>query len=245
MLFAVSLLAGFLDTLAGGGGLLTLPALLLSGVPPLFALGTNKLQGSSGTAMSTLMMFRLGKVRFAQVKWLMLAAFIGSALGSGLIQHVDTSALNRVIPFVLLVIAIYFLFSPSVTAKQRKPVLSDRQYRWLVAPWIGAYDGMFGPGTGSFFALSGVAWRALDLIRATAVAKTLNFSANFASLLVFLLALKVVWAAGLLMMLGQMIGAWAGSHYLIRINPRVLRFVIVIMSLAMLAQYVVGHQSSL
>ena len=238
MLFVVSLLAGFLDTLAGGGGLLTLPALLLSGVPPLFALGTNKLQGSSGTAMSTLMMFRLGKVRFGEVKWLMLAAFIGSSVGTLLIQFVDTSALNRVIPFVLLFIAVYFLFSPQVTESKRKTRLTDRQYRWLVAPLIGAYDGMFGPGTGSFFALSGVAWRAMDLIRATAVAKTLNFSANFASLLVFLLALKMVWAAGLLMMLGQMLGAWSGSHFLIRINPRVLRLVIVVMSLAMLAQYV-------
>ncbi len=237
LLFAASLLAGFLDTLAGGGGLLTLPALLLSGIPPLFALGTNKLQGSSGTAMSTLMMFRLGKVRFAEVKQLMLAVFIGAACGTILIQTIAPSALDRIVPFVLLFIAMYFLFSPSAPVKDRTPLLPEPLYRWLVAPLIGAYDGMFGPGTGSFFALSGVAWRGLELIKATAVAKTLNFSANFASLLVFLATFKVVWAVGLLMMLGQIIGAWAGSHFLLRINPRVLRLLIVLMCMAMLLQY--------
>lgn len=241
LLFGVAVLAGILDTLAGGGGLLTLPALLLSGVPPLFALGTNKLQGSSGTAMSTFMMLRLRQVNLAEVKGLMLSAFIGSAAGTVLVQNIDTSALNRIIPFVLLFIAVYFLFSPRITRGDQKARLSDRQYRCGVVPFIGAYDGMFGPGTGSFFALSGVAWRGLDLIRATAVAKTLNFSANFASLLVFLLAFKVVWAAGILMMLGQVVGAWAGSHTLLRIDPRLLRVVIVIMSVAMLLQYLRQH----
>ncbi len=240
MLFGVAILAGFLDTLAGGGGLLTLPALLLSGVPPLHALGTNKLQGSAGTAMSSLMMLRLGKVKLADVKLIMLAAFVGSATGSVLIQWIDTSALNRIIPLVLLLIALYFLFTPKISTTDRKQRLSDRQYRYLVAPLIGAYDGMFGPGTGSFFALSAVTLRAMDLIEATAVAKTLNFSANFASLLVFFVALKIAWPAGILMMLGQALGAWAGSHSLLRIHPRLLRFVIVAMCLAMLAQYTFG-----
>jgi uncharacterized membrane protein YfcA len=97
---------------------------------------------------------------------------------------------------------------------------------------------MFGPGTGSFFALAGVSLRGHGLIDATAVAKTLNFSTNIASLMVFLLAGKVVWLLGILMMIGQFAGAWGGSHCLFRIHPKYLRLIVVAMCLGMLTKYV-------
>ena len=238
LLFLVAVLAGFLDTLAGGGGLISMPAIILSGVPPLAALGTNKLQGSMGTATATYVMLKNKKITWDNVKFLMLTAFVGSVLGTITVQFIDATVLTFVIPIVLLLIAIYFLISPMVASSSAVKVkLSANKYQNAVIPVIGYYDGMFGPGTGSFFAMAGVSFRGHDLITSTAIAKALNFATNIASLIVFLIAGQLVWVIGLLMMLGQAIGAWLGSHFLFKINPAYLRFVIVLMCTAMLIKY--------
>ena len=236
-LFIAASIAGFIDTLAGGGGLITVPALILSGIPPHTALGTNKLQSSMGSGTATFIMFRKGRVSWPNVKNLMLAAFIGSLMGTVAVQFIDSSVLSFVIPAVLVLIALYFLFSPQLSEVERHPRISDNLFKKLLVPVIGWYDGMFGPGTGSFFAMAGVSLRGQGLIDATVVAKTLNFATNIASLIVFLIAGKVVWLYGFTMMAGQFIGAAGGSHCLLRINPRYLRILVVTMCLAMLVRY--------
>lgn len=237
LLFLVALLAGCLDTLAGGGGLIVLPALILTGMPPLLALGTNKLQGTVGTATASLMMLRHGRVQLASVRGLMVWAFLGSAAGTVAVQFIDTAFLRFLIPLVLTGIGVYFLFAGKLLDVLHPARISARLYRTLVVPLVGCYDGMFGPGTGSFFALAGVALQGKRLVEATAVAKTLNFATNIASLLVFLLAGQLVWSAGLVMMAGQAAGAWLGAHILLRINPQYLRVLIVFICLALLARY--------
>lgn len=236
-LFLVAFVAGFIDTLAGGGGLIVLPALMMSGIPPLFALGTNKLQGTMGTATATFMMLKNRRVSWNDIKFLMLSAFIGAVLGTIVVQFIKTELLSFVIPAVLLLIAIYFLVAPHAGYEKSEPRISQGKYLKIIVPLIGWYDGMFGPGTGSFFALAGVSLRGLSLIDATAVAKTLNFSTNIASLMVFLLSGKAVWMVGLLMMGGQFAGAWGGSHCLFRIQPQYLRLIVVVMCLGMLTKY--------
>jgi uncharacterized protein len=237
LLFMVALCAGCLDTLVGGGGLIVLPALVLAGIPPLQALGTNKLQGTMGTATASWMMLKHGKVSWPQVKPLMLVAFVGSALGSLLVQFVNTDFLRFMIPLVLVVVAAYFLLSGTLLQQWQPAAISEGRFKHLVVPLIGLYDGMFGPGTGSFFSLVGVALRRQPLLQATAVAKTLNFATNFASLLVFVGAGNFLWQAGVCMMAGQALGAWAGSHILFKINPLYLKSLIVLICLAMLARY--------
>lgn len=239
-LFAAAFIAGFLDTLAGGGGLIVLPALIISGLPPLLALGTNKLQGTMGTATATIMMLRSKKVQWEDVRRLMLFAFVGSALGTIAVQFLNTNVLVFVIPFVLLVIAVYFIVSPLIKSKHVGARISKEKYQKYIVPAIGWYDGMFGPGTGSFFALAGVSLRGQNIIDATAVAKTCNFATNVASLCVFLFVGKVMWTAGLIMMVGQVVGAWIGSKCLLTINPNVLRIIVVTMCLAMLGKYVLS-----
>lgn len=241
LLFGVALVAGCLDTLVGGGGLIVLPALVLAGIPPLQALGTNKLQGTVGTATASYMMLKHGKARWRDVRLLMLFAFIGAAVGSSLVQLVDTAFLRFMIPLVLVLVAAYFLLSGTLLKQLQPTRIDSTTYGRAVVPAIGFYDGMFGPGTGSFFALAGVALQAKPLLDATAVAKTLNFATNFASLLVFVIVGNFVWQAALVMMLGQAIGAWAGSHILFRINPMYLRILIVLMCLAMLVRYLLGQ----
>ncbi|TKB09941.1 TSUP family transporter [Desulforhopalus sp. IMCC35007] len=236
-LFMAAFLAGFLDTLAGGGGLIVLPALIISGIPPLLALGTNKLQGTMGTATASVMMLRSRKVRWDEIRYPMFLAFLGSAAGTIAVQFINTELLVFVIPLVLVCIAAYFILSPLIQSQQSGARISSQNYRRFIVPVIGWYDGMFGPGTGSFFAVAGVSLRGMNLIDATANAKTLNFATNFASLLIFLIAGKVVWLAGLIMMVGQFAGAWGGSKCLLSIHPNYLRILVVTMCLAMLGKY--------
>jgi len=240
LLFLVAVIAGLLDTLAGGGGLISMPALVLVGIPPLMALGTNKLQGSVGTATASFILFKSRRLNWQECRALMLSAFIGSAIGSVVVQFVNTQVLSFVIPVVLLFIGLYFLLAPGLTEQETEARVSEANYRRKVVPGIGFYDGMFGPGTGSFFSLAGVSLRGQGLIDATARAKSMNFATNVASLIIFLFAGQIAWIAGFIMMAGQMLGAWAGSLCLYRINPKYLRPIVVLMCFAMLSRYMMS-----
>ena len=239
-LFFVGVVAGFLDTLVGGGGLLAVPALLLSGIPPIYVLGTNKFQGSMGTGIATFLLFRKKKLDWNSVKSLMFASFIGSILGGVIIQFVDTQFLSFVIPIVLVFIAIYFIISPKPKSTVSN-LKSNKKFEFFAVPVVGFYDGMFGPGAGSFFAMTGVMLKKLEIIQATILAKPLNFASNIAGFIVFFSFGHIAFLIGLLMMIGQMIGAFFGTHYLLKANPLIIRFLIVIISISMLIKYMLSQ----
>ncbi len=244
LLFVIALLAGFLDTLAGGGGLLTVPALLLTGMPPLLALGTNKCQSSFGTATASYHMFKAKLVNPKECWPLMLSAFIGSLLGTVAVQFVDIEQLKLIIPIVLVCICIYFIIDPQAkSSDSQAALLSKKSYMFGPVPAIGFYDGMFGPGTGTFFALAGVATRAQSLLRSTAFAKTMNFATNFASFLLFFALGQVAFKVAGVMIVGQLIGALIGSKMLLNIPRQALRWLIVAACLAMLGKYLVQYFS--
>ena len=235
-LFFVGMVAGFLDTLVGGGGLLAVPALLLSGIPPIYVLGTNKFQGSMGTGIATLLLFRKKKLNWSAIKYLMLVSFIGSVIGGVIVQFIDTKALSFAIPIVLVFISIYFIISPKpkTTSKDR---VSSKSFDKYAVPAVGFYDGMFGPGAGSFFVMTAVMLKKLEIIQATILAKPLNFASNIAGFIVFFSFGHIAFLIGLIMMAGQFIGAFFGTHYLLKANPLIIRFLIVIMSISMLTRY--------
>ena len=235
-LFFVGVVAGFLDTLVGGGGLLAVPALLLSGIPPIYVLGTNKFQGSMGTGIATFLLFKKKKLDWNSVKNLMFASFIGSIVGGVIIQFVDTQFLSFVIPIVLVFIAIYFIVSPKPKSIASNPK-SNKKFELFAVPVVGFYDGMFGPGAGSFFAMTGVMLKKLEIIQATILAKPLNFASNIAGFIVFFSFGHIAFLIGLIMMMGQMIGAFFGTHYLLNANPLIIRLLIVIISISMLIKY--------
>ena len=131
----------------------------------------------------------------------------------------------------------FILYKPSCAIHLGKKI-SGKKFKYAVIPGIGFYDGMFGPGTGSFFTLGSVLCRRAKLVAATAVAKPLNFATNLSSLIVFAVYGNVVWHVGLVMMLGQFIGAWVGIHFLYRIDPNKLRLLVVFVCIVMLARYV-------
>ncbi len=232
LLVAVAGVAGMIDAIAGGGGLLALPALLWAGLPPVQALATNKLQGSFGTFTSSLNFVRRGQVDLRRLVVPILMTFAGSVSGTLAVQHLGSELLEDVVPALLIAFALYFLFSPRIGDQDAHHRISHGLFGLLVGFSVGFYDGFFGPGTGSFFAAAFVLLLGYNLRRATGATKVLNFTSNIASLLFFALAGQVVWQVGLPMGLAQMAGAWLGSHLVIRHGTRLIRPLLVLVSLA-------------
>lgn len=234
---AVAVIAGFIDAMAGGGGLITLPALLLGHLSPIQALATNKMQGTFGALTASLTLLSKRKIDIETIRLPFFASLIGSACGTLLVQSIEPAALDFIIPFVLGLIALYFLFAPQAGSITREPRMDHAAYTRFIVPVIGFYDGFFGPGTGSFFALSGVALRGWDLVRSTAAAKVMNLASNIASLIVFIWGGKIVWVLGLSMICGQLTGAYLGSLVVVRGGAKIIRPLIVVICLVMLARY--------
>ena len=234
LLFFVALLAGFVDSIAGGGGLITVPALLAVGLSPAQALATNKLQSSGGSFTASLYFVRRGLVSLKEMRFAIAMTFLGSALGTLLVQSIDASIMERVIPFLIMGIAGYFIFSKGVTAdRDNAQKISLSLFACTAAIGIGFYDGFFGPGTGSFFAIAFVGLLGFSLTKATAHTKVLNCTSNLASLLFFILGGHVVWAVGLVMIAGQFIGARLGSRMVVSRGQQIIRPMIVLIALTM------------
>ena len=235
----VALVAGFVDAIAGGGGLLTLPALLWAGLPPAIALGTNKLQGTFGTASATIHFLRRDKLALRPLLPAAVASFAGSIGGSLLVSRVDPDTLRWLLPALLLAFALYFLRSPRVGDRPSPRRLGPVAFAGTAGLGIGFYDGFFGPGAGSFFALAFVALLGDDLARATGGSKLLNFASNLAALLVFASGGHVLWPVGLVMAAGQWVGAWLGAHLAIRHGARLIRPLLVAVSALLSAKLLV------
>jgi uncharacterized membrane protein YfcA len=233
ILFAVGIVAGTVDSIAGGGGLITVPALLSAGLPPAMALGTNKLQSTFGSFSAT--HYHYSKKTFdpSKIKALILFTFLGSALGTFLIQTMDPSMLNKAIPFMLMGFAVYFSLSPRLGDVDSHQRMHYTAFSVAMGSVIGFYDGFFGPGTGSFWALAFVSLLGFNLSKATAHSKVLNFVSNITSLAVFLMGGKIIWTVGLLMGAGQFIGARIGSHLVIKKGTRLIKPLLIAISLIM------------
>jgi len=240
LLVAVAAVAGMVDAIAGGGGLLALPAILWAGLPPVQALATNKLQGTFGTLTASYNFVRRGEIDVGRLRIPILMTFVGSATGTLVVQSVSSDLLDDIVPALLIAFALYFLLSPRIGDRDAHHRVSHGVFGLLIGFSVGFYDGFFGPGTGSFFAAAFVLLLGYNLRRATAGTKILNFTSNIASLLFFALAGQVVWQVGLPMGLGQMAGAWIGSHLVIRHGARLIRPLLVVVSLAISMKLLLG-----
>ena len=233
LLFAVALIAGFIDSIAGGGGLLTVPALLAVGIPPANALATNKLQSCGGSFSASLYFVRRRMVDLHDIKLSIALAFIGSLFGSFLILNINAEYLCILLPILTISVGLYFLFCPKIGEQDRKRRLSESQFAILAAMVIGFYDGFFGPGAGSFYALAYVTLAGFNLTKATAHTKVLNFTSNLAGLVFFIFSGKVFWIIGLIMLVGQFIGARLGAKMVISKGKKLIRPMLIIVSSVM------------
>lgn len=233
ILSVVAIAAGFIDAIAGGGGLLTIPALLFTGMPPVQAIATNKLQACFGSFTATRYFIKQNLVIPKQQTGAIVAASIGAILGAIAIQLFDSNLLITLLPFALILIAVYLVLAKNFGQSSDQPKLSKKKFNTSFITGIGFYDGFFGPGTGTFFTLSYCKMRALNLIQATAHAKLMNFTTNIISLFIFILSGQVLWQVGLAMALGQIIGARIGAATAIKQGTDFIRYMTVAVCIAM------------
>ena len=216
-------LAGFVDSIAGGGGIITVPVLLASGMPPHIALATNKLQSSFGSFTASVNYIRKGLVNLKDVYMGIVFTFIGACLGTYSILLLDASLLSKIIPFMLVFIFLYTFFTPKLGVEDRHNKLKPNIFYFIFGIFIGFYDGFFGPGTGSFWTMAIVMLLGLNLKSATAQTKVMNFTSNIVSLGVFIIGGQVLWLVGILMGSGQILGAYIGSSLVAKKDVKFIR----------------------
>jgi uncharacterized membrane protein YfcA len=233
LLALAGFLAGFIDSIAGGGGMITIPAMLLAGIPPLETLGTNKLQSLFGSGSATLAYARAGHVELREQLPMATLSALGAAIGAVLATVVPGDVLKMVMPFLLVGIALYFGFKPNVGDLDRHRRMSVFLFTVTIVPLIGFYDGVFGPGTGSFFMLAFVSLAGFGVLKATAHTKLLNFGSNVGAFAVFLAFGVVLWKVGLVMGVGQFLGAQAGSRFAMKNGARIIKPLLVITCIAL------------
>jgi uncharacterized protein len=235
LLMFVSLCAGFVDGVAGGGGLLTVPALLTVGLPPHIVLGTSKLAGTLGVSSSAWTYIKKGIFNPLYWKAAITASLIGASFGV-LANHIlSANILKKLLPIVIVGVAIYMLwpkakntFNSQINFKPNKFSSS------LVASVLSFYDGFIGPGTGSFWVTAVMSIYKLDMVTASGIARFMNLTSSLVALITFISLNSVDYHVGLLMGLGFMLGSYQGAHYAIRFGARFIKpiFMVVVIILA-------------
>lgn len=234
--FFTGLAAGWVDSIAGGGGLITIPVLMSLGIPPPMVLGTNKFQASFGSLTAAHYYVRKGVVGLRELVPGILWTLAGSALGAWAVQQIDPSVLGLLIPSLLLAIALYMIFMPAAGLEERPPRMRMAPFFALFGSVLGFYDGFFGPGVGSFWAIACVGLLGHTLTRATGATKVMNATSNLVSFAVFLIGGHVLFTAGITMAAGQIVGARLGSGMAVRRGARLIRPVFIVMVMAIAAK---------
>ncbi len=232
-------LAAFIDSVVGGGGMISLPALLMLGMPPALALGTNKLGSTMASFTSVISFFRSGMVDVSIIKFLFPLSLLGSIIGVILVQITPSEFLRPLVIVLLVLVTIYSLI--------RKDWGSVSTYKGMttktaigsavVAIVMGAYDGFFGPGTGSFL-LFAFLFLGFDFIRAAGNAKALNFGSNIAALVAFAYFDSIHYQYGLIMGISMIFGAIAGTRMALTKGAAYVRPLFIIVSTLLIGKQV-------
>lgn len=236
LLFLTGMIAGTVDSMAGGGGIITLPVLLNFGMPAPLALGTNKLQASFGSVSAAWHYARHGVVKLRECRLGVAMTLIGASLGAATVQLLAADLLGRVIPWLLAAILIFTVLRPSLGQQDHPP---RWRWSWFFTAFglgIGFYDGFFGPGTGTFWTMAFVAVQGHNFVKATGYTKVMNATSNVTALAWFLLHGSVALGAGLTMGAGQVVGARIGSGLVVKKGARFVRPVFLTMVTLTLAR---------
>jgi uncharacterized membrane protein YfcA len=241
ILFATGLVAGFVDSIAGGGGLITLPILLSFGGNNAVVFGTNKVQATCGSASAAWHYARAGAVPLRDCGRAFLITLTFSALGAVMLQVFAVQRpdlLKKIIPIALVLVAIYALLRPQLGFEDRQPRMSRLSFDILFGALLGFYDGFFGPGVGTFWTIAFVTCLGFNLTRATGYTKVVNLASNTGALALFLCRHNVDFAAGLTMGAGQILGARVGSKMVLRRGAKFIRPVFISVVMAVTAKLI-------
>ena len=242
VLALVAFIAGFIDAVAGGGGMLTVPTLLSLGLPPHIALGTNKLAATFASSTAAFTYYR--KKLFKPKYWLraFVMTLIGATVGTLVVDAISTDWLQKVLPLIILAAAIYTVWHKAPTTVQNEMPAGCKKFntkQYLQGFSLGFYDGLAGPGTGAFWTVSSMALYRLNILLASGLAKAMNFTSNLTSLITFAILGHIDWVLGLTMGVCLMAGAFVGAHSAIRFGAKFIRpvFVTVVSILAVKLAY--------
>ncbi len=239
----VAFIAGFISSIAGAGGAIVLPVLLWAGLPPLNALATNKFQSVFGTLSSTINFFRKGYIDLHALLPALCYALVASMLGTYLVQQISTDYLSLIMPYLLIILALYMLFSPTLADEDLPPKISKKIFAPVVGGGIGLYGGLFGPGMGSFFAVAFSSLQGFNMRKATAYTKPLVLIVNTTSMMIFLWGGYIVWSLAIAMALSQTVGARIGSNLVIHRGTALIKPVIVLMTLVIAFKLLLENSS--
>ncbi len=239
ILFVTGLAAGFVDSIAGGGGLITLPVLLSFGFGPQEALGTNKLQASFGSGSAAWHYTQAGLVPLRECGRGFLLSFVGAACGTLAVEQGNPTFLKRAIPILLIAVALFMLLKPELGERDLHPQIQRGWFDLIFGLLIGFYDGYFGPGTGTFWTMAFMLGLGFNMTKATGCTKVMNFASNLSSLAFFLLAGRVFFVEGLVMGVGQLLGARLGAGMVITRGTKFIRpiFITVVFAITLRLLY--------
>ncbi|MCL2416034.1 MAG: TSUP family transporter [Defluviitaleaceae bacterium] len=224
-------LAGFIDSIAGGGGLIALPAYIATGIPIHSALGSNKFSSTFGTALSVGVFLKNKKVYLRPIVPSVVCALLGSALGARLALLTNDDVLRQLLIIAVPIVAIFVLIKKDFGEHNRTSELSGRTIMLgsgLASLLIGTYDGFFGPGTGSFLIFVFTFALKFDLVTASGNAKIINLASNIGSLVMFIITGQVLYAIAIPAAFAGVFGNFLGSNLAIKIGPKIIRPVFVL-----------------
>jgi uncharacterized membrane protein YfcA len=242
LLCIAGFLAAFVDSMAGGGGNISVPALMMTGLPPAIVLGTNKMASTMGASISSLSFFRSGSVQFSYVRWLIPFTAVGAAFGVWMVKHTAPEVLKPIVVVMLILVIFYTLVKKDWKKDTiSKPItVKTILYGMVVAFVMGFYDGFFGPGTGSFlifaFLLLG-----FNFLNACANAKILNFTSNLMSLAVFVFYHSINLKYGLVMGASMIPGAYLGTKLAIANGAKYIRPIFLLMTFLLIGKLALTH----
>lgn len=236
-------LAGLLDSIAGGGGLISLPAYLIAGIPAHLSLGTNKLCSIMGTSVSTFRFAKRGYIDFKKAAWFIVSALLGSAIGANLTLLVSEKVISYMMLLVLPVVAVYVLKNKKMGDDSLAGTLPERKAFCIAlaaAFFVGAYDGFYGPGTGTFLILILTGAARYTMKEAAGTTKIINFSSNLAALVTFLLNGKVIYPLGLAAGVFCIAGNYIGSGLVMSGGTRIVRPVVLLVLVILFVKVITG-----
>lgn len=224
-------LASFVDSIAGGGGLISLPAYLFAGLPVHVAAATNKFSACVGTICATIKFFLSGKIVLTTAVPSAIGALIGSPIGTNIALHISEDVLNLILLIALPCVGLFMVLRRDLGAETVEKQLSNRRAvltSLLIGFVIGCYDGLIGPGTGTFLILAFTTFLGYDLLLSSGCAKVANSASNCASMVVFFMNGKVLLPVGIPAALFSIAGSQVGSRLAIQGGTRIVRILIFI-----------------
>jgi uncharacterized protein len=239
LLCAAGFIAAAVDSIAGGGGLISLPALLLAGVPPYYSLGTNKFASTSASLTSSLKYARSGKINFKLVRYMIPCTLIGAVVGVKCVLNINEKILYPMVLVMVLFVGIYSLVSRTIGAKDESFDIPEKRQiikGCLLAFGLGFYDGFFGPGTGSFLIFGLIGIFKFNFIKAAGNARILNFTSNITALVLFALSGKIRYFYGIPFAIAMILGARVGTSFALKHGTRLIKPIFVTMSLCVAAK---------